>query len=56
MKSVSIRMPEDLLNWLRKRAARETMETGNQYSINTLVVDVLRREMEADMGKERAKS
>ena len=32
------------------------METGNQYSINSLVVDVLQREMKADLGKERAKS
>jgi hypothetical protein len=45
-------MPEDLLNWLRKRAARETIETEKQYSINALVVDVLTREMEADQRKE----
>ena len=32
------------------------METGNQYSINSLVLDLLTREMEADTGKERAKS
>ena len=56
MKSVSIRMPEALLEWLRKRAARETMETGQQYSVNSLVVDTLSREKEADTGKERAKS
>ncbi len=48
MKSVSIRMPDELLGWLRKRAARETINTGQQYSINSLVVDLLRREMEAD--------
>jgi hypothetical protein len=52
MKSVSIRMPEDLLKWLRKRAARETFETGEQYSINSLVVDALSREMQADQRKE----
>lgn len=55
MKSVSIRMPEDLLDWLRKRAARETIKTGNQYSINTFVVNVLKREMEADQRKEGQK-
>lgn len=52
MKVISIRMPDDLLNWLRKRAARGTIETEKQYSINALVVDVLRREMEADQGRE----
>ena len=52
MKSVSIRMPDELLGWLRKRAARETFETGEQYSINSLVVDILTRDMEADQRKE----
>lgn len=56
MKAISIRMPEELLEWLRKRAARETMETGNQHSINSFVVDVLEREKKTDVGKERAKS
>jgi hypothetical protein len=45
-------MPEELLNWLRKRAARETIETGQQYSINSLVVDILTREMASDHRKE----
>jgi hypothetical protein len=52
MKSVSIRMPEELLDWLRKRAARETMETGRQYSINALVLDVLAEAKETDQRKE----
>jgi hypothetical protein len=51
MKAISIRMPEELLKWLRKRAARQTIETGKQYSINSLVVDVLEQERETDQGK-----
>lgn len=45
MRSVSIRMPEEVLDWLREQAAKETIARKKQYSINTLVVDIIRREM-----------
>jgi isocitrate dehydrogenase kinase/phosphatase len=46
MKSVSIRMPEEVLDWLREMAAKETIARKRQYSINSLVLDIIKREME----------
>ena len=51
-KSVSIRMPVEILDWLREKAALETIKRKKLYSINGYVVEVLRREMEADQKKE----
>jgi hypothetical protein len=51
MKSVSIRMPDEVLDWLREKAAKEIITRKKQYSINTLVLDIIRREMEADQRK-----
>jgi hypothetical protein len=47
VKSVSIRMPVDVLEWLRVSAAKETINRKTLVSINGYVVEVLRREMEA---------
>ena len=41
MKSVSIRMPEALLEDLREAAARETIRQKQHVSINTLAVEIL---------------
>ncbi len=51
MKTVTVRMPDELHEWLRERAAKETIKRKQQYSINTLVVDLIREEMEADRKK-----
>ena len=48
MKVVSIRMPDEVLDWLREKAALETIRLKKQYSINSLVVDLIRKEIEAD--------
>jgi predicted DNA binding CopG/RHH family protein len=51
MKSVSIRMPEELLSWLREKAAKETIRHDKYVSINSLAVDILTRAMRADKKK-----
>jgi hypothetical protein len=51
VKSVAIRMPVELLNWLRERAARETIRRNKYVSINTFVLELLVGEMAADREK-----
>ena len=51
VKSVSIRMPEELLSWLREKAARETIRQDTRVSINGLAVDILTKAMKADKKK-----
>lgn len=48
MKAWSIRMPEELLDWLREKAARETIKERRNISINTIMVDILSAAMKAD--------
>jgi predicted DNA binding CopG/RHH family protein len=43
MKAVTIRMPDELLNALRKKAAEETIRQNRQVSINTLAVEILKK-------------
>jgi hypothetical protein len=43
MKAVTIRMPEGLLDVLRKKAAEETIRQNKQVSINTLALQILER-------------
>ncbi len=50
--SITVRMPAQVLSWLRRKAALETIEKNRQVSINGTIVDILRREMEADQRKE----
>ncbi len=52
MKSISFRLPDDLADWLREKAAMETIRRKKYVSINVLVVEIFRREMEADRRKE----
>jgi hypothetical protein len=46
MKAISIRMPDEILDWLREKAAMETIRQKQHFGINGYVVEVLRREME----------
>ena len=48
MKPWTIRMPEEILDWLRDKAARETIRTKKNVSMNTVAVEVLTKAMEAD--------
>jgi hypothetical protein len=56
MRGLNVRIPEELLKWTREKAARETIKRGHQVSMNTVILELIIREMEVDMGKERAKS
>ena len=40
-KPLTLRLPENLLNVLRKKAAEETIKRNKLVSINTLAVEIL---------------
>jgi hypothetical protein len=44
-------MPEELLTWLRERAAKETIKRNRNVSMNTVAVDILMKAMRADKRK-----
>ena len=46
MKAVTIRMPDELLDALRKKAAEETIRRNKQVSINTMAVKILTQAVE----------
>ena len=48
MKAWTVRMPEELMDWLREKAARETIKRKKNVSMNALAVEVLTRAMKAD--------
>lgn len=56
MKQWTIRMPEGLLEWLREKAARETINRKKQVSMNTIAVEVLSKAVEADKKKKGGRS
>lgn len=50
MKQWTIRMPEDLFDWLRDKAAMETIAQKTRVSMNALVVQILSDAREKDPG------
>jgi hypothetical protein len=48
MKQWTFRMPEELMEWLREKAARETIRQKKSVSMNALAVDILTKAMKAD--------
>jgi hypothetical protein len=54
MKTISIRMPEEVLDWLRDEAARETIRRKKVVSMNGLAVEILTKAME--QGRKGGKS
>jgi predicted HicB family RNase H-like nuclease len=48
MKSLMVRLPDRVLEWIREKAAMETIRQKKQVSMNSLVVEILEREVEAD--------
>ena len=51
MKPFTIRMPGEILQWLRVKAANETIRQNKQVSMNTLAVEILTKAMKADKKK-----
>jgi hypothetical protein len=44
-KPLTLRVPEELLNAIRKRAAEETIKHNRTVSINTVAVEILSKAM-----------
>ena len=53
MKPWTIRMPNEVLDWLREKAARETIKRNKNVSMNTVAVDILQKAMQADRKQSR---
>ena len=51
MKPWTVRMPDEVLEWVRERAAMESIKKKKNVSMNTIAVEVLTRAMEADRKK-----
>jgi hypothetical protein len=51
LKPWTFRIPEEVLSWLREKAARETIKQGKVVSINTLAVEIFTKAMKADKKK-----
>lgn len=46
-------MPVELLEWLREKAARETIKRKKSVSMNTLAIEILEKAKKADEKKGR---
>ena len=44
-------MPEEVFDWLREKAARETISRKRSVSMNAMAVDILMKAMRADKKK-----
>ena len=51
MKPWTIRIPRELFDWVREKAARETIRRNERVSMNTLAIEILTRAMKADKKK-----
>jgi glutamyl-tRNA reductase len=51
MKQWTFRMSEELMEWLREKAARETIRQKKSVSMNTVAVEILTKAMKADKKK-----
>ncbi len=48
MKPWALRMPEEMIDWLREKAAWETKKRKKQVSMNTVAVEILAKTMKSD--------
>ncbi|MDH3555538.1 MAG: hypothetical protein OEU80_04690 [Deltaproteobacteria bacterium] len=48
MKAWTVRMPVELMDWLRVKAAKETIKLKKTVSMNALTVEILTKAMKAD--------
>lgn len=51
MKMWTLRMPEEVYEWLMEKAARETISRKKKVSMNALTVEILTKAMKADRKK-----
>jgi len=48
MITTSVRLPKEVVTWLRKSSAMATIEQDKRVSINSLIIEILAKAMEAD--------
>ena len=48
MITMSVRLPKEVVTWLRKSSAMATIEQDKRVSMNSLIVEILAKAMEAD--------
>ena len=51
MKAWTLRLPEEMIEWLRIKAARETIRLKKQVSMNTVAVEIFAEAMNSDRKK-----
>ena len=51
LKPWTVRLPQEVLDWLRIKAAKETIRQNKSVSMNRLTVDILTKAMKADKKK-----
>lgn len=51
LKQWTIRMPQEVFDWLREKAARETINRKRSVSMNAMAVDILLKAMRSDKKK-----
>ena len=56
LKMWTLRMPEEVYEWLMEKAARETIRRKQKVSMNGLTVEILTRAMKADKKKRRGRN
>ena len=53
MVAFTLRVPDEIIQWLRKKSAMETIKQNKRVSMNELALNVFRKEMERDKKKKR---
>ena len=51
LKPWTIRIPQEVFDWIREKAARETIRRNDRVSMNTLAIEILTKAMKADRKK-----
>jgi predicted DNA binding CopG/RHH family protein len=51
LKPWTIRVPQEILEWIREKAAKETIKHQKVISMNAIFVEILNKAMKADEKK-----
>ncbi len=51
VKPWTVRVPLEVIAWVREKAARETIRLNKSVSMNTVLVEILTKAMKADKKK-----
>ncbi len=47
-KGLTLRFPDEMLDWLRRRAASETIRRNARVSINSYLLELIKKEMDKE--------